>query len=116
MHGDLPRPFQWISDRFRIPWVALLAALVVGCLFFLPLPGWYLLVEFISSATVFTFIMGAVQLVVLRRTAPDLPRPFWLRGAIVLAPLGFLSGAMIFYWSSFDTLKGVVAAIFFTGP
>lgn len=70
-----------------------------------------MLVGFITSATVFTFIMGALQLQVMRRTAPDLPRPFYLKGASVLSPLGFLAGAMIFYWSGFGSLRGVVAAV-----
>ena len=111
MHDDLPRPLTRVSNEYRIPWVALVSALVLGCFFFLPLPSWYLLVQFITSATVFTFIMGALQLQVLRRTAPDLERPFWLRGASILSPLGFLSGSMIFYWSGFSSLKGVIPAV-----
>ncbi|MGI9048235.1 MAG: APC family permease [Rubrobacteraceae bacterium] len=111
MHDDLPRPLTRVSNEYRIPWVALVSALVIGSIFFLPLPGWYLLVEFITSATVFTFVMGALQLQVLRRTAPDLERPFWLRGASILSPLGFLSGSMIFYWSGFGSLQGVVPAV-----
>ena len=111
MHDDLPSPLTRVSNEYRIPWVALVSALVIGSIFFLPLPGWYLLVEFITSATVFTFIMGALQLQVLRRTAPDLERPFWLKGANILSPLGFLSGSMIFYWSGFGSLQGVIPAV-----
>jgi amino acid transporter len=112
MQDDLPRPLTRISERYRIPWIALIASLIIGCLFLLPLPSWYLLVGFISSATALTFMMGALQLQVLRRTAPDLPRPFRLKGAAVLSPLGFLSASMIIYWSGFKTLKGVIAAVF----
>lgn len=113
MHRDLPRPLTWISERFRVPWVALIAALVIGALFLIPYSGWALLVKFITAATVFTFVMGALQLQVMRRTAPDLPRPFWLRGAAILSPLGFLSGTMIFYWEGFSGLRGVVATVLF---
>lgn len=124
MHDDLPRPLAWISERFRIPWVALIASLVIGALFLIPYSGWVLLVGFITAATVFTFIMGSLQLQVMRRTAPDLPRPFWLKGAAILSPLGFLAGSMIFYWAGFSELSGVVAAVliglplytFFQGP
>ncbi len=112
MHGDLPRPFTWVSERFRIPWVALIAALVVGCLFFAPLPSWYLLVNFISSATALTFIMGGLQVTVMRRTARNLPRPFVLPAAWLFAPLGFLAATMIMYWSGFGTLTRVIAAVF----
>lgn len=110
--GYLPRPLQWISENFRVPWVALIASAVIGALFFLPLPGWYLLVGFISSATVLTYIMGGIGMQVLRRTASELHRPFFLPGAAILGPLGTLAAAMIVYWSSFAVLKEVVAAVF----
>lgn len=112
MHKDLPRVLTRIDDRYRIPWVALIASLVVGCLFFAPLPSWYLLVSFISSATALTFIMGSLQLQVMRRTAPDLPRPYYLRGAAIISPLGFLAASMILYWSNFGTLTRVLAGVF----
>ena len=111
MQDDMPHVFRRISGRYRIPWVGLVATLVVGCIFFAPFPSWYKLVGFITSTTVLTFVMGALQLQVMRRTAPDLSRPFWLRGASVISPLGFVAASMIVYWSGFGTLRGVVAAV-----
>lgn len=110
--GYLPSVFHRIARRVQIPAVSLVAALVVGCLFFLPFPGWYALVGFISSATVLTYISGGVGLPVLRRVAPDLPRPFRLPGAPVFAPLGFLAAVMVVYWSGFTVLINVVTAVF----
>ena len=114
--GYLPVRVQRLSERFRIPWVALAASTVIGVLFFAPLPSWYLLVGFISSATVLTYIMGGVGLQVLRRTAPDLARPFRLPGAGLMAPLGFLAASLIVYWSTYATLINVVAAVFVALP
>lgn len=114
--GYLPAWVQRLSDRFRIPWVALAASTVIGVIFFAPLPSWYLLVGFISSATVLTYIMGGVGLQVLRRTAPELERPFRLPYAAILAPIGFLSATLIVYWSGFSTLVNVVAAVFVAMP
>lgn len=111
MHRDLPRGLTRVSERYRIPWVALIASLVVGSFFLIPYSGWALLVGFITDATVLTFIMGSLQLQVMRRTAPDLERPFWLKGAWLLSPLGFLAGSMIFYWAGFENLQGVVPAV-----
>jgi amino acid transporter len=99
-------------NRTRIPWPALVASLVVGVFFFVPAPSWYSLVGFISSATVLTYIMGGAGLAVLRRTAPGLSRPYRMPGLWVLAPLGFLSASMIVYWSGFETLADVFAAVF----
>ncbi len=106
-----PRFFQ-AMNRFQIPFISLVAALVVGCLFFAPLPSWYSLVGFITSATVLTYIMGGIGLPVLRRTAPDLARPFRLPGAEIIAPLSFLAALMIVYWSGFQILANVYAAVF----
>ena len=114
--GYLPNWFQGITARFKIPWLALVASTVVGCLFFLPLPSWYELVGIISSATVLTYIMGGIGLPILRRTAGSLTRPFRLWGAEVLAPIGFLGAALIVYWAGFFTLAIVFAGVFVALP
>lgn len=114
--GDLPGPLRWISNRYRVPWVALLATVIVGLLFLLPIPSWYQLVGLIVSLGLLTMTMGAVNLRVLRRTAPDLPRPFRLRGVAVMGPLGALAGGMLFYWTGFDDLRFVMAATFVALP
>lgn len=106
-----PRSFQSMN-RFRIPWLSLGASLVVGCLFFIPLPSWYSLVGFISSATVLTYIMGGVGVAVMRKHAPDMPRPFRMPAAPVLAPVGYVAAVMIVYWSGFAILTNVFAAVF----
>ncbi len=111
----LPPIFTRVSV-LGTPIAALIAALVVGLIFLLPLPSWYLLVGFISSATVLTYIMGGVGLTVLRRTAGELPRPFMLKGAQVLAPLAFIAAGLIVYWSGTATLNYVVAAVFIGLP
>ena len=111
VHRWFPRAFQ-LMNRFGIPWVALVASLVVGCLFFAPLPSWYSLVGFVTSATVVSYIMGPLGLPVLRRTAPGMSRPFRLPASGLMAPLGFLAALMVLYWSGFHTLINVYAAIF----
>ncbi|MGH7704401.1 MAG: amino acid permease [Candidatus Dormibacteria bacterium] len=114
--GYLPKQFQMILSQFRIPWVALIASFVVGCLFFLPLPSWYELVGIITSATVLTYIMGGIGVHVLRRTAPSLRRPFRLPFADVIGPAGFVGALLIVYWAGFATLAIVFAAVFVALP
>ena len=113
--GSLPKVLQR-PNRFGIPWVALAAALVVGCIFFIPAPSWYQLVGFISSATVLTYIMGGLSQPVLRKTAAGLRRPYRLRAHQFWAPVGFLAAMMIVYWSGFGTLANVFAAVFLGLP
>lgn len=115
MDGYFPPLFRRVS-RFGVPVAGLVASLIIGWLFLLPLPSWYLLVGFISSATVLTYIMGGVSISVFRRTASQLHRPFRLRGASVLAPIAFISAGLIVYWSGTSTLNYVVGAVFIGLP
>lgn len=109
--GYFPPIFSKVNRRWGIPVASLIAAMILSWVFLLPLPSWYLLVGFISSGTVLTYIMGGVALQVLRRTAPELHRPFHLRGAAVLSPIGFLAAALIVYWSGTTVLNYVVTAV-----
>lgn len=111
----LPAQTKSVGRR-GVPWVALVASLVVGILFTIPTKSWYGLVNFITSATVFTYIMGGIGTKVMRRTAPGLSRPFHLPLVDFWAPLGFLSAVAIVFWSGFATDAAVMAAIFIGLP
>ncbi|WP_207344454.1 APC family permease [Arthrobacter sp. E3] len=115
VHRNVPRKFT-VSNRFGIPWLALLVSAVVGCVFFVPAPSWYQLVGFISSAAVLTYIMGGVGLPVLRKTAAALERPFRLRAFHFWSPISFLAAVLILYWSGFSTLTNVITATFIGLP
>jgi amino acid transporter len=109
--GYLPEAFLKVNEKTRIPLWSLIASLILGLVFLAPFPSWYLLVGFISSATVFTYMMGGVGLRVLRRTAGELHRPFRLSASSIIAPIGFLAASLIVYWSTFSVLYFVFVAI-----
>jgi len=115
VHRNIPKIFT-SNNRFGIPWLPLLVSTVVGCVFFVPAPSWYQLVGFISSAAVLTYIMGGAGLPVLRRTAPNLKRPFLLKGFKFWSPVSFLAAVLILYWSGFSTLTNVITATFIGLP
>jgi amino acid transporter len=110
--GYLPKKFLDISERTRVPWVALIAALIIGFIFFLPFPSWYLFVGFISSATVLTYVIGPIALHSFRKHAPEIKRPFKLPGASIIAPIGFIGAGLIVYWAGLATLTLVFGAVF----
>jgi len=111
----LPKAFQW-PNRWGIPWVSIVVATVIGCVFVVPAPSWYELVGFITGTTALTYIMGGVGLPVLRRHAPDLHRPFRLPHMWLWSPVGFLAAWMIVYWSTFPTLVQIYGAVFIGLP
>ncbi|ESQ25254.1 MAG: Amino acid transporter [uncultured Acidilobus sp. OSP8] len=108
--GHLPDWFLWLN-KYKVPWVSLLASLVVGALFLIPYPAWVYIASFISSTTVYTYMIGGPAVLVLRRTAPQAPRPFRLPAAWVIGALAFIAAFLIVYWSTFAVLWGVVALI-----
>lgn len=107
----VPRVFRKIN-RFGVPWPAAVAALVVGCFFFLPLPSWYRLISFVSAAAVLTYVMGGVGVPVLRRTAPGLKRSFRLPAVGLWAPIGYIAAMLVVYWAGYATLVNLLAAMF----
>lgn len=105
--GYYPAALLKIHKKTKIPYVALVTSTLLGMIFFLPFPSWYLFIGFISSSMVLTYLMGPVMLISFRKHAPNLHRPFKLPYASAIAPIGFVAGALIMYWSGISTLTMV---------
>ncbi len=110
-NGYFPRGLAKVDERTGIPVGALLVAFILGLIFLLPFPSWQSLVGLVSSATVFTYIIGPVSLAVLRKTTPNAHRPFTLGGANIIAPLAFVIGAAIVYFTGWATDSKLLIAI-----
>jgi amino acid transporter len=88
------------NNRHGVPLISLVLAFVVGLIVFLPFPSWQQLVGFITSATVLSFAAGPLVVSSLRRTVPDLERPFRVPGGDVIPLLAFISSNLIVIWST----------------
>ena len=97
-----PTPFAW-TDRRGVPWFSLILAFLLGLLFLLPFPSWKELVNLVTSASVLMYAGAPLALGAFRKQVPDLPRPFRLPGAAVLAPIAFVFACEIIYFAGFDT-------------
>jgi APA family basic amino acid/polyamine antiporter len=73
--GLLPAVFSAVSKRYGSPYrTTIVTGLVVAALtFFFPLKT---LAELVNIGTLFAFVLVAIGVIVLRRTRPDLQRPF----------------------------------------
>ncbi|MFB6441432.1 APC family permease [Streptomyces sp. NPDC056411] len=97
------RPAMWLNLAFSV-----LLLVTVG-------RSWQALAGVVSAAMVISYLIGPIAVGTLRRTRPELPRPFRLPAAGVLCPVTFAFAACALYWSKWPetgkiTLLTLVAA------
>ncbi|QQE77170.1 APC family permease [Alicyclobacillus sp. SO9] len=92
----IPRGALWLSVLLSIAWI-------------LPNYGpfhfnqWGVLISAVTSATVMTYMIGPISQAALRKSSPDLPRPFKLKGWKFWSPVAFIFATWIIYWSGWTT-------------
>lgn len=98
-NGTLPGFLGFVDPRSGVPRPAMWFNLLVSFTFLIRFPGWDKLAEVISVATIITYLVGPVSVMVLRRTAPNLKRPLRVPGLPVIAPLAFTLATLMLYWA-----------------
>ena len=94
-----------------MPVVSIIFAFPIGCIMFLPFPGWQELVGFIVSAAVMGYAVVPLAFGAVRRQEPDHPRPFKLPAGEVLAPVAFIVANLVIYWTGWEILWKLLIAI-----
>lgn len=98
-NGTLPAVLGRLHPRWGVPRPAMWFNLVVSYLFLFFFRGWGTLAAVISVATIISYLTGPVSAMALRRSAPDLVRPFRLLGLPVLAGVAFVMATELLYWA-----------------
>lgn len=109
---NAPASLSKVNDN-GVPYVSLILAWIVGCIFFLPFPSWQSLVGIVTSLTILSFGSGPVALLVMRKQIPEMARPFRLsKGALwPVASLPPLSTNLIMYWAGWDQVWKMMVAV-----
>jgi amino acid transporter len=115
VNSELPKGFQRIN-RWGTPIVALAACTLLGLLFFFPAPSWYLFVGMVSIALTLSYVMGGPVLAVLRRTAPDFPRPVKLKAPNFWAVIGYTASLLLIYFAGWFPLINLFTVVFLALP
>ncbi len=110
--GYFPKQLSYVSKKTHVPVLPIVISVIIGLIFLAPFPSWYALVALITGATAFTYIVGGSALMVFRREADELKRPFKLPFAKILAPISFIGATLIVYWSGWPTIPYLAIAIF----
>ena len=108
--GFIPRLFSRISQR-GVPVLSILASFAIGCVVFLPFPGWQKLVGFIVGASALCYGLAPLAFSALRRQDAGRDRPFRLPAGELFAPLAFIVANLIVYWSGWGTVWRLIVAI-----
>lgn len=94
-----------VDAKSGIPRLALWLSLALSVFWTLPFPSWETLISVVSAALVLSYAVAPVSVAALRRSAPELARPFRVSAFGVLGPLSFVIAALIVYWSTWQTLS-----------
>jgi amino acid transporter len=97
--GTVPEILGRVHPRYGIPRPAMWFNLAVSFIFLFFFRGWGKLAAVISVATIITYLVVPISVIVLRRTAPNLHRPLRVPGLPLLAPMAFVLATLMLFWA-----------------
>lgn len=102
--GYYPGIFSNLHRRFQTPWFSFVITYLIAVLFLLPFPTWYQIVSISTTATVVNYLAGGPALVILRRTAPEINRPYKAPMPLLVGLMSFITSSMLIYWTGWPYL------------
>lgn len=108
--GFLPAALAKLTAK-GVPLRSIIVNYFIGLLLFLPFPGWQKLVSFIISCLILSYIIGPIALVGLRKTRPDIHRPFYLPFAKIISLIAFYICNLLIFWTGWHTVSRIMLAL-----
>ncbi|WP_152668851.1 APC family permease, partial [Geobacillus sp. ZGt-1] len=108
--GTLFKVFTKVEPKSGIPRPAVWLSFILSVFWTLPFPSWESLISVVSAALVLSYAFAPISAAAFRRNAPDLPRPFYLKGMSILGPLSFIIASLIVYWSGWKTISWLLGS------
>lgn len=94
--GLLPEKLSEVHPKWKTPYIvtAMTGVLVAIAAAFLPVGQ---LADIANAGTLYAFLMVAIAVMLLRKQAPDRPRPFRVPGLVIVGPLTVLGTLFLFF-------------------
>lgn len=108
---DALPPWLTAVSKRGVPFGSILLAFVVGLIALLPFPSWQSLVGLVTDATAIMYAFAPVSLEALIRQHAGRKHPYRVPWPQVLTPAGFVFANLIIYWSGFEAIWKILAAI-----
>jgi amino acid transporter len=109
--GYVPKLFLVEDEHADVPLWGTIMSGALGLLFLLPFPSWGKLVSVVTGAVVLMYAAAPLALGALRRSRPELDRPYRLSAAGLFAPASFVFATFIAYWSGWQTISTLMIAL-----
>lgn len=106
-----PQIFSRI-DSSGIPRYSVFLVLIISIVYLVLLPSFQSILSVFVDAVVFSYAPAAISLAVFRKKYPDVKRPFRLPAYQVLAPVAFVIGGLLIYWSGFQYVLISMLSVF----
>jgi len=104
-NGTMPKILGRLHPVWGVPRAAMWFNLVVSFILLFFFRGWDTL------AAVISYLTGPASVVSLRRTAPEMHRPFRLAGLPVIALLAFVFSAELLYWAKWPLTGQIILLV-----
>lgn len=111
INGYLPRFLQILSPQ-HTPIYAVLINFIFGMLLFAPLPGWNNMMGFLTSLMTFTYTIGPICLIVLRKQTPNQPRPLRLPFVNLWGTIAFYLCTVFSYFNGWNIVSKLSIGFF----
>ncbi|WP_051005674.1 APC family permease [Pantoea sp. A4] len=103
--GTFFRIFSKVDEESGIPRPALWLTFALAVFWTLPFPSWEAMISVVSASLVLSYAIAPVCVAALRRNAPELKRPFYLRSFAIVGPVSFVIATLIVYWCGWNNLS-----------
>jgi amino acid transporter len=102
--GTFFRGFSQVDHKTGVPRRATWLTLALSIFWTLPFPSWEAMISIVSASLVVSYAVAPVSVAALRKSHPEMARPFKVKALGIVGPLSFVVATLIVYWTGWKNL------------